>query len=370
MLLNVLILLMLVAVLISVAKNLLSHKNGNGTDRRFLGKDSTNAMRGFAIIMIALSHICQYENSLKESLIGGKIVYTILFSWGAIGVSMFFLLSGYGCYLSLFKAERYGKWLAKHLIKMLIHFIVVFILVICILSFVSKLDIQLVDCLFNFITLRLPGSTVWYFKIQILFYIILAISMRISKKNACMIVVAFSLCYALIADFAIGLPDYWWKTSLCFMAGCFMAKYKDNVERLLRGNVRNLTLLLVGCLAYCVILKDSHYIFLLQIISYMILAFCIVMIWDWFVKSNCVLQKVGKYSLDIYLVHIGLVEGIFFMNIDVNIKIIIFIFSTAIITILCYQVSEFVNKKVQRGFGNLIYNRCQKRRDSFSQRSS
>lgn len=345
MLLNVLIGLLVIIVLVSVVKNMV---NKGGSSANSLTKDSTNSLKGFAIIMIALAHICQYEKPLKEILIGGGITYTVLFSWGAIGVSLFFLLSGYGCYLSLSKAEKYGKWLAKHVVKMLIHFVIVFIPIICILQFIFHFDIQPMDCLITFITLRLPGSTVWYFKIQILFYIILAVSMRISKEKAWMLVYGFSLCYGLIADFIIGLPDYWWKTSLCFMAGCFIAKYKEHIEKLLRGNIKSIGLLAVGCFSYIVILKDSHYIFPVQIISYMLLAFCITMVWDWFVKGNRVLERQGKYSLDIYLVHIGLVEGVFLTTFSVNVKVIIFAASVAILTVLCYQISEFLYGKIQK----------------------
>ena len=230
---------------------------------------------------------------------------------------------------------------------MLIHFIVAFIPVACIMIFIFRFDLESVDYLINFFTLRLPGSTVWYFKIQIVFYIILAISICISKKNACLIVAALSLCYALIADFAIGLPDYWWKTSLCFSSGCFIAKYKDDVEKILKGNIRNLIFLVVGCLSYCVILKDSHYNFILQIVAYIVLTFSITMVWDWFVKGNIALRRIGKYSLDIYLVHIGLVEGIFLMNMKLNIKIAVFIIAVAIITVLSYQISEYINKRAQ-----------------------
>lgn len=347
MILNVLIGFLAIIVMVSVVKNIVS-KNTSNAEILFLDKDSTNALKGFAIIMIALAHICQYEKSLKEILIGGGITYTVLFSWGAIGVSLFFLLSGYGCYLSLSKTEKYGKWLAKHIVKMLVHFVIVFIPIICIMKLVFHFDIQPIECLITFITLRLPGSTVWYFKIQILFYIILAVSMWISKNKAWMLVGALSLGYGLVADYIIGLPDYWWKTSLCFFAGCFIANYKEHVEKLLRGNIKSIWLLILGCVSYVVILKDSHYIFPVQIISYMLLAFCITMVWDWFVNGNRMLEKPGKYSLDIYLVHIGLVEGVFLSTFSVNIKVIIFAVSVAILTVLCYWVSEFLYGKIQK----------------------
>lgn len=82
MLLNVLVLLMVVAVLTSTAKNMFVQREANDNSIGFLGKDNTAALRGFAIIMIAFSHICQYEKSLKETLIGGgDYVHSSVLMW-------------------------------------------------------------------------------------------------------------------------------------------------------------------------------------------------------------------------------------------------------------------------------------------------
>ena len=69
-------------------------------------KSATDSLRGFSIIMIVFAHICQYEDSLKQILIGGGVSYKFIFSWGAIGVGLFFFLSGLGCYLSLNKGDK------------------------------------------------------------------------------------------------------------------------------------------------------------------------------------------------------------------------------------------------------------------------
>ena len=65
-------------------------------------------------------------------------------------------------------------------------------------------------------------------------------------------------------------------------------------------------------------------------------------------KGNRVLEKPGKYSLDIYLVHIGLVEGVFLTTFSVNVKILIFAVSVTILTVLCYQLSEYLYGKIQK----------------------
>ena len=56
MLLNVLIGLLVIVVLVSIIGNIADNRGGNAKTI-FLGKESTNALKGFAIIMIALAHI-------------------------------------------------------------------------------------------------------------------------------------------------------------------------------------------------------------------------------------------------------------------------------------------------------------------------
>lgn len=349
MLLNVFMGLLFVIVITRIIMNRMYRRIDNN-EIKFLDKGTTNSLKGFAILMIVLAHICQYEDSLREVLIGGTISYILLFSWGAIGVSLFFLLSGYGCYLSLLHTEKYGKWLIKHIVKVLIHFTVVFIPIICTLLYFFHEDIKFRDCWNAFITLRLPGSTVWYLKIQILFYIILVLSMFITRKKPWILVGIFSMIYSVIANYPIGLPDYWWKTSLCFVMGCFIAEYKEHIERLLRGNFKMFGLLAIGCFSYIVILKDSRYIFLVQLLSYMILSFCITLVWNWLLSGDYILEKLGKYSLDIYLVHIGIVEAVFLLPINMNVKVIFFAAVVIILTVMCYKISEFLYVRIQKIF--------------------
>lgn len=50
----------------------------------FLNKKSTDALRGVTTIMIVISHICQFDESLKYSLLGGNKTYWILLSGGVL----------------------------------------------------------------------------------------------------------------------------------------------------------------------------------------------------------------------------------------------------------------------------------------------
>ena len=345
MVLNGFLLIMAIGLFACLIINKVSEKK-NGKNDEFFSKCGTDALKGFSIVMIALAHICQYVPDFKQILVGGGTAYRLIFSWGAIGVSLFFFLSGYGCYLSISKKDKYGLWILKHIIKMIIHYIVAFVLVIalCILYFGVQLSWN--EVLWEFVTLRMPGSTVWYFKIQILFYVFLVIAAIISKKNMVIIVACFSIMYALVADYVLKLPDFWWKTALCFATGCFIAQYKDKVKELVQKHVVKILLFMMACGAYFLLMKDGHCRIYVQLPAYILISLCIAVFWDWLIGGNTILGKLGKCSLDIYLVHIGIVEYVFLTNMNLNYKIMLFFVVVSIVTVICYSMAECIYKNI------------------------
>lgn len=84
MAMNILLAMCLSAVLYSVIRNV-SKKQIDLNGQSLLMKSSTDSLRGFSIIMIAFAHICQYEDILKQILIGGVGgVHISLFSAGEL----------------------------------------------------------------------------------------------------------------------------------------------------------------------------------------------------------------------------------------------------------------------------------------------
>lgn len=312
----------------------------------FLSKESTGALRGISIIAITFAHICQAEPQLVGSLVGGKYTYTIMFTWGGIGVAIFFLLSGYGCFLSINKTDSNLQWAIKHIIKMILYFIICFIIVILVRTLALGETISLTECAECFFTLKLPGTSSWYFKIQILFYILLAISNRI-KANQCYVISVLVLLYAAVTSLG-GLPDYWWKTSMCFVSGCLIAKYRDVVSQYASKIYVNVGLLFLGLASFIYTRIDFHYIFIPQLIAYVFISVCIVIIWNNIDGKNKVLDLVGKASLAMYLIHTGVVDTVYSLTLTTNIKTIVFIFIVVIGTTISYQMTERINKAIAK----------------------
>ena len=342
MIVNLLLLIFSLMILFCFLKNsVLAKKNKVGC---FLNKESTGALRGATIIAIAFAHICQNAPEIKEVLFGGKYLYTLLFMCGGIGVAIFFLLSGYGCYISIGKATNKNVWLLKHMVKLLICFVVSFVFVLVVNCLILGKVFDAKEWALSLIMLKLPGTTSWYFKIQLLFYILLTVSETIKKRQIYLLSI-FVFLYAVIANGFV-LADYWWKTSFCFAAGCIIAKYKDKVMTLIEKNLGKLCLIFCGCMAVVYIRMDSHFILIPQLISYVCIAGTIVMMWDFFIGKNIVFEAVGKASLAMYLVHIGVVDLIYLLDITTEMKTLIFVLITSIGTTTCYLISEHINRTI------------------------
>ena len=77
--------IMVVLLFVMIAGILVNdRRSATKNDHVFLNKKSTGALRGIMVIMIVISHICQFDESLKYSLLGGTKTYWILFSGGVL----------------------------------------------------------------------------------------------------------------------------------------------------------------------------------------------------------------------------------------------------------------------------------------------
>lgn len=251
-----------------------------------LTRQNTDSVRGIAIVMIAASHIAQFTS-------GGGIANYIVFLWGGMGVAVFFMLSGYGNYFSAQKAIDRFKWLIKRIVQILIPFIFCFIYVTAVQIIFFHNPVSL-DYFRNFVTLSIPGTTTWYFKIQILLYALLTLAVIINRDKSHYILCGLVVAYIIIA-YCIKMDNYWYMTSLCFPMGYMAGKYKDKFI----SGLKSLPFLIISgglffatFIGYRVfggtVLQITYFLFL--VITVTALLFC-------FGMSSKVLAFVGTHSV-------------------------------------------------------------------------
>lgn len=333
----------LLALLVNILYSIRIRNKRTSCEEHF-SIDNTTSIKGFSIIMIMFSHIVQYEKGVTDVIWGGKFTTSIIFSWGAIGVSVFFLLSGYGCYFSANREKHIFIWTAKHIIRLICHFIVAFFITTIILMCIFRKYYSIQYMFYSFVMLRILNTSTWYLKIQIMMYLVIMITILMSRKFSSIFIVAFLLLYAIVAKYMCGFSDFWWKTAMCFAAGYCIAKFRSKIFSYINRKINILMILTLVIGAYFFVRKDISYHIYVQLPAYVCIALGLVVIWCKFIKYNIAFKRLGKYTLDIYLVHIGIVETVFSLNCDLNIKVLVFILNVALGTILSFWGSEKIYK--------------------------
>ena len=257
-----------------------------------------------------------------------------------MGVAVFFMLSGYGNYFSAQKAIDRFKWLIKRIVQILIPFIFCFIYVTAVQIIIFRSPVSL-DYLKNFVTFSIPGTTTWYFKIQILLYVFLTLAVIINWDKSHYILCGLVIIYIVVA-YCIKMNDYWYMTSLCFPLGYMIGKYKDKFT----NGLKSLPFLIISGGLFSVTFI-GYRVFgstVLQITYFLFLAITVASLLYCFGMSSKVLAFVGKHSVYVYLIHIGFVERCYDKINNIWIATGVYVLLTAFGSVICSLISEPMSK--------------------------
>ena len=296
-------------------------------------KQNTDSMRGIAICMIAASHIAQFTSM-------GGIARNFVFLWGGMGVAIFFLLSGYGNYFSIQKTTSRFRWFIKRIIQILIPFVFCFIFVTMVRIFIFRAPVSW-NYFIDFITLSIPGTTTWYFKIQILLYVLLVLSVIICRDKSQYILCGFVIAYICVA-YGIKMENYWYITSLCFPLGYAIGKYNEKLQNginSLPSLIISSSLFIAAFIGYRVfgstVLEITYSLFLSIVVVFFLACFGL---------SSKALAFVGKHSVYVYLIHIGIAEPCYNRINNIWIATVAYVLLTALGSTVSSLISEPLNR--------------------------
>lgn len=149
-------------------------------------------------------------------------------SWGFLGTGMFFLLSGYGLYVSLENKKLEFSWIVQKSKKMLFPFTFAFFVYIILLPFYNYEGLSC-SLIVDFFTLRIPNTTTWFLKAILLLYFITYIAFsKLQKKWRVYFVLLCVVSFFLFARIFLSAEWYW--TILNFPMGMFMGLYRKKIE--------------------------------------------------------------------------------------------------------------------------------------------
>lgn len=204
--------------------------------RAFLGYDDTYSLRGIAMLMIIIGHAYNgYPKSDSGFFYPHWFDYLHIELWAAMGVAVFFFLSGYGMFLALDK--RQGsidfKYVQSKIKRLFLPLLIYWAVELIALLIFNRQDLTPHIFREMFMFSIHPDIENWFFKVIVPAYVIMfgLFMTRIPNSARVILLFTLSIAYMLIIRKA-GFGSWWYNTILCFPLGALVACKKELFEKL------------------------------------------------------------------------------------------------------------------------------------------
>jgi len=189
----------------------------------YLGRQQCDAIKGFFILMVFVSHFMQY---VAEA--GGHIINLYI---GQCMVAPFLFYSGYGVMESIkSKGFAYVHAMPRHrILTTLLNFDIA-VLAFIVLDLILGRSLTGMQVLLSFIGWDSVGNSAWYIFVVLGCYCIAYLSAICFRKFVW--VGTFLACVVFMLVLSFAKPSYWYDTILCFPAGMLYAKRKSQIENI------------------------------------------------------------------------------------------------------------------------------------------
>ncbi len=273
----------------------------------YLSLQSTTALRGILSVGIILHHLSERVENAK--------LFFVFVPLGYLIVGVFFFLSGIGLMTSILKKGQ--SYLDDFLIHNVLYLFIVY-LCFTLLYAIKKIltgEITNINYVFkSFLSFNPIASNSWYMVVLIIYYLFFYMAFKIFKSsNLKAIIAIFILQLAFAVTIIIfNAPDIWHISGFAFSIGMFWVYKKDLLDKFINKHIF-LNVFIIGflfaffSLLPVVIEKFGIVIPYLRIISRYISTVCfailVILICKKFKFNYRLWSKLGKISLEIYLIH-------------------------------------------------------------------
>ena len=207
--------MILFAIIVAMLYGLACVKSANMS---VFTKEKSDSLRSILSIIIVLHHVY---------LSMGYGFLSQFKSWGAVVVSIFFFISGYGNMLSINKRKEVKlEWIYKKILKIYVPFFVAYwIDYLCLTLMYADLRPSGRDTVIDILSVSLPNQVSWFPKIILLCFAVHWIAKKLFNnvlfQNG--LILSAVLLYIAIM-WKNGYGDYWYNSVICYPLGCIFAK--------------------------------------------------------------------------------------------------------------------------------------------------
>lgn len=270
-----------------------------------LSKEQTNAIKGFFILMVFISH-CMLDIRKAGYEFDGpldSIGMQIRSEFGQLVVVMFLFYSGFGVMESYIQKGRdYVRAFPKNrILTTLLNFDIA-VLAFVVLDFSLGIKLGWKQVVLSLIGWESVGNSNWYIFVVLFCYCVAYVAfLTIPSNRMKALWVASFLIVVGMAMLSFLKPSRWYNTILCFPAGMFLSTYKDRILSICKDHF--LVALLISLFVFIVFrvspLQSLHgLLYNIQGIAFAFLVFLLTMK----IKTeNGVLRWLGINLFPIYI---------------------------------------------------------------------
>lgn len=266
-------------------------------------KEASGWFKGFATIMVILSHYAEWWSWFFEEEGIREFVRYGISRMGPYGVAVFLLFSGYGLAKSAGDKRIGIKFILKRVIGVYIPYLVMVLVMEALSGELQSWD-DLSDIWY--------GQNFWYMTVLFSFYLgFMAIWLLWGNRHIrAVLIVIFTYVYSNHL-YNAGEYDFWYISNIAFAIGVLLALYESEIQKINQKIWISLSIILgMGSfyVAYSALYVERVWVTPVDEIRHRILAVTVFSLFITFAASiwsiyDPVGRFIGKYSLYFYLSH-------------------------------------------------------------------
>lgn len=340
-------------ILLTFAFMVYTFPNTVKKENQYLDRDATATLRGVAIIGIILHHIALHTNYDVNTIPG---ISLLINECGYPCTAIFFLFSGYGCWLSLKKGVSIHKqtkvceggcttvlkWLFKHVLQLYtIYFLTLIIALVVYYSFTPN-STTVSEVLKYIPTMQFSFQHHWFPIIQVLCYVIISVSFVLSEKRGDIIVLLLVIAYMVIARLC-GLPTFWYNSVIAFSIGVFFAKHGRSI---VISKKKNLVICIISGGVFGIMLVAQAFLYsrsyivsdIIRVLSSAILCIFVITLTRVYSINSNLLKIIGNASFECFFLHWIGIQTLKYYEIESNLAVLVIMISTIIVSIVIHKI--------------------------------
>lgn len=288
-----------------------------------INKNVSMFLRGIGTFLVILAHYSQWYLTMAD----GNAIWLLLSKTGRYGVAIFFMVSGYGLVFSAGKGLD-THWICRRIYNVYFPYIVI-------VGIIHLLERK--QWTFKGVVRYVLGMDAWFVFVIIIFYIIFYAAWKFCEHR--MLWITAGVLFASAA-LAVTIKDsVWYASNISFLVGVAAGQYDQEIGEWLKDKRKMCSIVLLIAFfcsggVYTFFTGRSEVIYLIgKIAASALWAMLLIAMFANKDISNRAIEKIGAASLEVYLIHVFVLQVLGTMSDEIG-AIVVLLIATVLTLVL------------------------------------